>query len=43
MQILEILANIAGYWALFEVISWGEVGIWLSNSCLYKPGHLEAM
>jgi hypothetical protein len=37
------LANIGGYWALFEARSWGEVGRWLPTSSLYKPEVLEAM
>jgi hypothetical protein len=37
------LANIGGYWALFEARSWEEVGRWLPTSDLYKPGLLEAM
>jgi hypothetical protein len=41
--LLKILANIGGYWALFEARSWEEVGRWLPTSDLYKPGLLEAM
>jgi hypothetical protein len=37
------LAIIGGYWALFEAISWGEVGRWLPISDLYKLCLLEAM
>jgi hypothetical protein len=37
------LANIGGYWALFEARSWGEVGRLLPTSGLYKPEVLEAM
>ena len=42
-QFLEILVIFGGYWALFEVRSWGEVGRWLPISYLYKLGLLEAM
>jgi hypothetical protein len=38
----RFLANIGGYWALFEARSWGEVGIWLPNSYLYKPRLIES-
>ena len=37
------MANIGGYWALFEARSWGEVGRWLPTSDLYKLGLLESM
>jgi hypothetical protein len=41
--IWRFLANIGGYWALFEARYWEEVGRWLPNSNLYKSGLLEAM
>jgi hypothetical protein len=34
----RFLANIGGYWAIFEAIFWGEVGRWLPTPDLYKPG-----
>jgi hypothetical protein len=37
------LALFGGYWALFEARYWGEVGIWLPTSDLYKLGLLESM
>jgi len=37
------LANIGGYWALFEAKYWGEVGRLLPSSGLYKLEVLEAM
>jgi hypothetical protein len=39
----RFLANIGGYWALFEAKSWEEVGRWLPTSNIYKLGLLEAM
>jgi hypothetical protein len=36
------LANIGGYWALFEARSWGEVGRLLPNSDIYKTRVVEA-
>jgi hypothetical protein len=40
--LLKLLANIGGYWALFEARSWGEVGIWLPTPDIYKPRIREA-
>jgi hypothetical protein len=37
------LAIIGGSRALFEAISWGEVGSFLSNSSLYKPEVLNSL
>jgi hypothetical protein len=37
------LANIGGYWALFEARSRGKVGRWLPTPDLYKTCLLEAM
>jgi hypothetical protein len=39
----RFLANIGGYWALFEARYWGEVGIWLPTSNIYKPSLIESM
>jgi hypothetical protein len=40
---LEILSIVGGSWALFEAISWGDVGIWLPTSGLYKLGAFESI
>jgi hypothetical protein len=37
------VANIGGYWALFEARSWGDVGRLLPTSSLYKPEVFESM
>jgi hypothetical protein len=39
----RVLALLGGYWALFEARYWGEVGIWLPTSDIYKPVLLEAI
>jgi hypothetical protein len=38
-----MLVCFGGYWALFKVRSWGEVGIWLPTLDIYKPRLLEAI
>jgi hypothetical protein len=40
-HILEILANIGGYWALFEARYWEEVGRWLPTLDLYNQAFLR--
>jgi hypothetical protein len=37
------LRDFGGSWALFEVISWGEVGRLLPTSRIYKKKVIEAM
>ena len=37
------MANIGGYWALFEARAWGEVGRLLPTLGLYKQEVLESM
>jgi hypothetical protein len=42
-QFWRLFSLFGGYWAPFETKYWEEVGRWLPNLYLYKPGLIESM